>query len=78
MKFGHCLNIATRWSVQSEFNAPWLSSGAFHLDERQHALLEIIRFEWGEDCVIQIYGGRICIRTDGGGAMIYKLPRRWR
>jgi hypothetical protein len=38
----------------------------YYLDREQRALLRWIRNKWGEDCTIQIVGGRVRIVTDGG------------
>jgi hypothetical protein len=38
----------------------------FYLDRKQRALLRWIRDTWGEDCTIQIAGGRVRIATEGG------------
>jgi hypothetical protein len=38
----------------------------FYLDRRQRALLRTLHDAWGEDAIVQIYGGCVRVRTDSG------------
>jgi len=45
---------------------PARNAWPFYYDCEQQALLSQIRAAWGEDCVIQIVGGRLRIFADDG------------
>ncbi|VWD63948.1 hypothetical protein BLA50215_07778 [Burkholderia lata] len=38
----------------------------FYLNHRQRALLRALHDAWGDDVIVQIYGGYIRIRADSG------------
>lgn len=57
--------------VERCWRAPWWGgqspkqAGVFWLDSRQRAWLSRLRATWGDEAVIQIYGGWVRLRADG-------------